>query len=84
MHALLVSASIAAAMTAIFAFRYAASKEPRRLALYFLLFFGLEWAAETWLLPQGALPPEVGYVCFGIALLFVVASTVRDRLDADA
>lgn len=82
MNALLVSASIAAALTAIFAFRYGASKQPARLAAYFLFFFAVEWAAEVWLLPRGAMPGEVGYVCAGIALLFVAASVVRDRLDA--
>lgn len=84
MHALLVSASIAAAMTAIFAFRYAASKEPLRLALYFLLFFGIEWAAEAWFLPADAMPAEVGFVCLGITLLFFIASRIRDRLDSEA
>lgn len=73
--------SIAAALTAIFAFRFQASKQPWKLLAYFALFFGLEWAGEAFLLPHGALPIEVAWVCFGITGLFVVASIVRDRFD---
>ena len=67
---LLVSTSLAACATAIFAFRYAMWDEPWRLVRYFVILFAIELAAERWILPPGV----------GITTLFVVASLVQARL----
>ncbi len=79
----LVSCSIAAALTAIFAFRFRTWKVPRRVAIYFAGFFVIELCAERLLLPPGTLGPEVAAVCLGIALLFVVAIHATRHLEAD-
>lgn len=80
--AVVVSCSIAAALTAIFAFRFRTWKVPRRLVAYFTLFFAAELAAEHLLLPPGLLGVEVAAVCFGIALVFVVAIRATRHLEA--
>ena len=77
---LLVSTSLAACATAIFAFRYAMWDEPWRLVRYFVILFAIELAAERWILPPGALGPEIALVGVGITTLFVVASLVQARL----
>ncbi len=73
MTAFLVSFSIALVLTLIFGFRYRAWQRPIHMAGYFAFFFALEWAAEAWLLPAGALGLEVAYLCFGVAALFAIA-----------
>lgn len=80
MLALLVSTSLAACATAIFAFRYSMWNEPWRLLRYFVILFAIELGAEHWILPPGALGPEIAFVCLGITVLFVVASLVQQRL----
>lgn len=77
---LFISTSLAAAATAIFAFRYAMWDEPWRLLRYFVILFVIELAGERWLLPPGVLGPELGFVGVGITVLFVVASLVQARL----
>lgn len=79
-----VACSIAAAMTAIYAFRFSTSRRPGVLAAYFLLFLGLEWAGERWVIGPGVLGVEVGLVALLITALFVVAAALRDRLDPRA
>ena len=81
MLTLFVSASIAAAFTALFAFRYGASRQPARVAGYFLFFLAIEWIGEHFFLPPGALGVEVGVVCLGITALLVAVTVLRDRLD---
>lgn len=76
-----VSLSIATATTAIYAFRFSASREPARLIRYFLLFGAAEWVAEHTLLEPGTMGIEVGLVSLVVAGLFVAAALIRDRLD---
>ncbi len=82
MLGLFVSASVAASMTAIYAFRFSASRgNPWRLVRYFLLFFAAEWLAEHFLLEEGTMGVEVGVVSLVVTALFVIAVLIRDRLD---
>jgi hypothetical protein len=78
---LFVSGSVTAAATAVFAFRYAMWGEPWRLLRYYAILFAAELAAERFLLPPGALGPELAFVCLGITALFGVASVVKARFD---
>jgi len=77
-----VACSIAAALTAIFAFRFRTWKVPRRLVGYFAFFFVIELVAERLLLPPGTLGLELALVCFGICMLFVVAIRATRHLEA--
>lgn len=70
---LFVAASIAAAMTAIYAFRYARSRSPWALLPYFLVFGALEWLGERYVIGPGVLGVEVAAVALLITTLFVVA-----------
>lgn len=81
MLSFVVSASIAAAFTAVFAFRFSASRQPWMLLRYFLFFLVAEWGAEHFLLPPGTLGLEVAAVATGVTLLFILASVVRDHFD---
>lgn len=79
---LFVSASIAAAMTAIYAFRFGRSRSLLRLLPYFLFFGLLEWVGEKYVIGPGAFGVEVAVVALGLTGVFVAASLLRDRLDA--
>ena len=81
MVSFLVGLSIASLLTAMFAFRYDAGRDPRVLVGYFALFFSIEWAAERFLLPPDVLGMEVAYVCFGLTILFVIGTTLVRRFD---
>lgn len=81
MTVFVVSLSIALVLTMIFGFRFGTWRSPKTMVGYFTLFFALEWAAEAWLLPPGALGLEVAYVCFGISGLFAAAIYVTQRLE---
>lgn len=80
MLAVVVSACFGLCATTIFAFRFSAWGEPRRLARYFVFLTTIEWVGERYLLPPGALGPEIAFVYLGIALLFGIAALVRRRL----
>jgi len=84
MVSLFVAASIAAAMTAIFAFRFSRSRRPAAWVPYFLLFLGLEWAGERYVIGPGVLGVEVGLVALLITAAFGVAILLRDRWDPRA
>ena len=81
MLAVLIAVSIAAAMTAIFAFRFRVWGKPWTLVGYFALFQALELLAQSYWIPPGALGVEVALVCFAIAMLFAVASSVAKRAE---
>ena len=83
MTTIVISLSIASALTAIFAFRFRTYKTPRVLAAYFTGFFLLELLAEKLVIPPGLLGLEVAWVCFAIALLFVVATLATRKLESD-
>lgn len=78
---LFVAGSIAAALTAIFAFRFRTWKAPRRLVAYFASFFVIELVAERLVLPPGILGIEVALVFVAITLLFVVAIHASQRAE---
>jgi hypothetical protein len=78
-----VSFSIALVLTAFFAFRWRVWRRPGLLAAYFVLFFAVEWAVEAALLPEGALGPEVAYVCLGITGVLVVAIVIAARFGGE-
>lgn len=78
---LFISFSIALVMTAIFNFRFSAWQRPRLLLSYFALFFALEWLAEVYFIPQGALSLAVGVVCLMLALVFFAVSYGMYRLE---
>ena len=82
MTAFLVSLSIAMVLTALFAFRHDNWRRPRLLAVYFVGFLGLEWFAEAYLLPPGAIPLEVAYVCFPLSFAFAAACYGMHRYQA--
>lgn len=71
---LIISASIATLLTAIFAFRFRTWNRKGLLAVYFLVFFGLELTLQELFIPPGALGLEVAAVCFFIAGLFIAAT----------
>lgn len=79
MHELLVASSVALLLTALFAFRHDNGRRPGLLGVYFVGFFGLEWYAETRLLPPGTIPVEVAYVCFPLAAVFGAACWATNR-----
>lgn len=81
LQSILVSVSIASMLTAVYAFRYRAWDKKLLLAGYFALFFAIEWAAESMFIPAGALGVEVGYVCFAITALFVLAGHFVQHLE---
>jgi hypothetical protein len=76
-----VAISIAAMLTAIFAFRFDAGRRPLALTGYFCLFLAVEWFAGHYFLPAGALGLETATVCAAIAALFGGATYIRDRLE---
>ncbi len=84
MVSVLVGISIAALLTSLFAFRFDAGREWRFLALYFTLFLAIEWLATYFFLPADALGIEVAAVCFGLAILFAMATEYRQRKEAEA
>ena len=79
MVSVLVGISIAALLTSLFAFRFDAGRKRRFLALYFAVFFAVEWLAAHFFLPADALGIEVAAVCFGLAILFAMATDYRQR-----
>jgi hypothetical protein len=81
MVSFLVGLSIASLLTAMFAFRFDAGRKVGVLVAYFALFFGIEWLADRFLLPPGALGMEVVYVCFALTILFVIGTGIVRRLD---
>ena len=84
MVSILVGISIAALLTSLFAFRFDAGREWWLLAGYFTLFLVVEWVATRIFLPADALGIEVAAVCFGLALLFAMATEYRQRKEAEA
>ncbi|MFQ5415630.1 MAG: hypothetical protein ACE5FL_01150 [Myxococcota bacterium] len=76
-----VAVSIAAMLTAIFAFRFNAASRRLLLTGYFCLFLVLEYVAGYYFLPADALGIETAVVCASIAALFVGATRIRDRLE---
>jgi hypothetical protein len=81
MAAFVVSLSVALVLTSLFAFRHHNWRRPRLLLAYFVCFMALEWGAEHYLLPPGAIPVEVAYVCFPLALAFAAACYVMGRYE---
>jgi len=79
MATFVVSLSLAAVLTSLFAFRHDNWRRPRLLAVYFVAFLGLEWFAEAYLLPPDAIPVEVAYVCFPLSLAFVAGCVAMHR-----
>jgi hypothetical protein len=77
----LVGLSIASLLTAMFAFRHEAGRNPRVLVGYFLLFFAFETFAEHFLVPPGALGIQVAYVCFALTIPFVAAAVIVRKLE---
>lgn len=84
MVSILVGLSIAALLTSLFAFRFDAGREWRLLALYFSVFFGIEWGLSRYFLPKDALGIETAAVCFALAILFVMATEYRQRKEAES
>lgn len=82
MLAVAVSACFALCATTIFAFRFSAWGEPARLARYFVFLMAIEWLGERYVLPPGALGPEIAFVYLAIAALFGIAALIRRRLGA--
>lgn len=82
MTAFLVSLSIAMVLTSLFAFRHDNWRRPRLLAAYFTVFLVLEWVAEAYLLPPGAIPLEVAYVCLPLSFAFAAACYAMHRYQA--
>ena len=74
-----VAFSVAAVMTAIFAFRFQAWTRPKALCCYFALFFILEYVCERLWLPPDTLGIGVGVVCLVLAGLFALASWLVHR-----
>jgi hypothetical protein len=83
MISFLVGISIAALLTSLFAFRFDAGRERWLLAFYFTLFLVIEWTASRFFLPADALGIEVAAVCFGLAILFAMATSYRQRKEAE-
>jgi len=83
MVSLVVAFSIASVLTAIFAFRFRNSRRPWLLVGYFLVFFVAEWVASRFFIPPGAFGMEIALVCFPLAAIFVVASILSHRWEAD-
>lgn len=79
-----VAIAIAAMLTAIFAFRFRPAKRPVALLAYFSLFLGIEWIAGHYFIPPGSLGIEVALVCGLIAVLFVGATILTERLERSA
>lgn len=73
MTTFVVSLSIALVLTSLFAFRHHNWRRPKLLSAYFAGFMTLEWLAETYLLPHGAIPIEVAYICFPLSFAFAAA-----------
>jgi hypothetical protein len=84
MVSVLVGVSIAALLTSLFAFRFDAGRKRWLLAGYFTLFLVIERVATHFFLPADALGIEVAAVCFGLALLFAMATEYRQRKEAEA
>jgi hypothetical protein len=82
MASVVVPFSIALLLTSLFAFRFRYWDRPRVLAVYFLGFFALEEIAQSWLLPPGAIPIEVAYICLPLAAVFIGMTFVARRLEA--
>ncbi len=81
MIAFVVSFSIALLFTAVFAFRFRTWRQPRTLAVYFVGILAVEWIADHFFLPVGALGLEVAYVCFALSAIFFGAIYVAHRFD---
>ena len=84
MVSILVGISIAALLTSLFAFRFDAGRERWLLTLYFSFFLVIEWVATRFFLPADALGIEVAAVCFGLTILFVMATEFRQRKEREA
>jgi hypothetical protein len=80
--ALLTPFSIALLLTSMFAFRFGTWRRPRLLAGYFLLFFSLEWAAERFLLPSGAVDTRIAWLFLPLAAVFAGASYLARRYES--
>ncbi len=80
MTQLFVSFSMAAAMTAVFAFRFQTWRRPWLLVAYFVFFFVAEWSCEAMFLPPDALGVEVGVLCLVLAVIFVGVTWVSQRM----
>jgi len=69
-----VGFSVALVLTAMFAFRFRGWERPLRLFGYFALFLALEGVSAKFLLPPNVFGSEVGWVCLGLSVPFIVAS----------
>jgi len=83
MVSLVVALSIASLLTAAFAFRFRNSRRPGVLTAYFLLFFVVEWLGSYYFIPPDAFGVEIALVCFPLAGIFVIASVLSHRWEAD-
>jgi hypothetical protein len=83
MVSIVVAFSIASVLTAIFAFRFRNSRRPLLLAGYFLVFFVVEWVASYFFIPPGAFGMEIALVCFPLTVVFIFASVLSHRWEAD-
>ncbi len=81
MDGLLVPLSIAWVLTSGVALRLGMADRPRWLLGYFALFLALEVAADHWLLPSGALGPEIAWVCLGLSVPLIAASVFWSRYE---
>ena len=77
----LIAFSVAALLTAIFAFRFGQMTRQGVLGAYFALFLTIEWVAAKYFIPEGALGIEVAYLCLGLTMAFVVAGILRHRYE---
>ena len=82
MTAFVVAFSIASVLTAVFAFRFRNSRRPGVLVAYFLIFFVVEWLASHFFIPPGAFGIEIALICFPLTGVFVVASVLSQRWEA--
>ncbi|MHA7837665.1 MAG: hypothetical protein ACX98W_09425 [bacterium] len=55
-------------LTSLFILRFRGWKRPGLVVAYFVFFAALEMAASHYLLPPGAIGPELAWVCLGLSV----------------
>jgi hypothetical protein len=61
-------------LTALYVLRFRGWQHPKWVAVYFVFFVILEAASSHYLLPPGAIGPELGYVCLGLTAPVMIAA----------
>ncbi len=80
-HSLVTSLGVTALLTSVFALKFRYWKRPRVLAVYAVVFFGLEWVGHRYFLPEGVFGPALGYLGLSLSVPVIIAIILIDRYE---